>query len=120
MKLTTSDYKAILHHYGLNPVYTVHKQTRKRTLDVAKTKKRTREVLATKLCRCIKTIQKYRKRKQKPTTDEKAAIAICKNSIFKNRGMRQYRFSCKKNPKLLPLKRTNTYITKTQKRLRLK
>ena len=49
------------------------------------------DVLANKLCSCIKKVD---------SKDEKRSIAICVNSMFKNRGLKLQKFSCKK-PKII-------------------
>lgn len=106
MKLTKKDYTKILNYYGKKPVY-----TKKNKYNLKKTKELTRQVLSKKLCDCIKKVQKSRKKKMA----EKDAIAICRNSIFSNRGIGHYRFTCKKGPKLRAKKGTNHYLKKEGK-----
>jgi hypothetical protein len=112
MILTKKDYTKILNHYGMKPVYSIKNKTRKnkgkRTYDLAKTKELTRKVLSEKLCQCIKKVQKASKGK----LPEKAAIAICRRSIFSNRGLKHYSFSCKKGAIFYPKKGSRVYLTK--------
>ena len=49
------------------------------------------DILANKLCSCIKKVD---------SKDEKRSIAICVNSMFKKRGLKLQRFTCKK-PKII-------------------
>ena len=62
-RLTSSDYLKILDYYNIDS----RKMKKGRRRSVAK------DILASKLCRCIKKIA---------TTNESQAISICKNSIF--------------------------------------
>ena len=87
-RLKNKDYNKILDFYKLK---------RPKTL---KMKKRVVEnILAKKLCRCIKKVTS--KNKKPPQ-----AIAICKNSVFHKKGVNPYRFTCKKKPKLYSKKGT--------------
>ena len=112
MKLTREDYTKILNHYGLQPIYRIKNKTRKNkpTIDLVKTKKLTRKVLSEKLCKCIKKVQKDSKGK----LPENAAIAICRRSIFSNRGLKHYAFSCKKGSKFYHKKGARVYLTKVR------
>ena len=85
-KLNNNDYKKILKYYNIN--YTKNKKTNKKIAE---------DILANKLCRCIKAVKKN-------TKNESPAIAICKNSIFKKKNLNFYKFTCKKKPKLLKSK----------------
>ena len=69
------------------------------------------DMLAGKLCKCIKKVQS---RRQIP---EKAAIGLCRESIFKNRGIDFYKFKCKKGQKLLPMKGTKKVLKKFSKKI---
>jgi hypothetical protein len=74
--LTNKDYKNILKYYNKN----ISKSS--------KTNKRNAEkILATKLCRCIKSFN---------TSDESKGIRICTSKIFQNRGLKRGKFTCKK------------------------
>lgn len=85
--LTTNDYKDILNHYNI-------KYGSLSALDI---KKKVEDVIATKLCQCIKKVKKINTFKT-----EQPAIAICNTSILKNRGLQYNGFSCYKNPSLTP------------------
>ena len=112
MKLNKEDYVIILKHYGV-PI-PKRSQTRKnrkyRVIDYTKTRKRAEKVLATKLCRCIKAVQKYKNPLKEP-----AAVAVCNKSIFRNRGLKFNRFTCKKGSRFIANKKTKQSLTKTRK-----
>lgn len=86
--LDDRDYKDILRYYGVD--YT--------TLDENEIKLNVENIIANKLCRCIKRVTKFNK-----FDNEQPAIAICNASILKNRNLKYYGFSCDKTPTLLPL-----------------
>ena len=93
MDLTSNDYKKIVNYYNIQN----DKQTSNKIL--------AENILASKLCKCIKRVDNKR-------INEKSAIAICRKSIFKNRNIDFYNFKCKKSPKFVSKKGT------TKKRLR--
>lgn len=74
--LTNKDYKSILKFYN-----------KKISTSSRVNKKKAEKILATKLCRCIKSIG---------TRDENKAVRICSSKIFKAKGLRRGRFTCKK------------------------
>ena len=90
-ELNSKDYLAILKFYGID--------TKKMTLRDRRTT--AKEVLANKLCRCVKKIG---------TEQESRSIAICKNSIFTNKGLTVGRFKCKKGAMLIPSKSGQTIL----------
>ena len=47
-------------------------------------------MLSSKLCKCIKKVQKGSR------LTEPGAITVCNKSIFTNRNLKHYRFTCKK------------------------
>jgi len=99
MDLSNYDYKKIVKYYN---------QKKKKV----KTYKETAEhILANKLCKCIK--------KTRPSiNNEGAAISICRNSIYKNRGIDFYKFKCKDKNKLIAKKGTSkTKIKKFRKKI---
>jgi hypothetical protein len=110
MKLSNNDYITIVKHYG----YSIPK-TKKNRINMSKTRKLARNILASKLCKCIKKVQKTNKTLQEP-----AAISICNNSIFRKRNLKHYRFTCKKNYVLKNKKGSNYALTKTNKKLKMK
>ena len=103
MNLTTQDYIDILLFYKQSIP-----KTKKKRPSIRKIKKKVHKLLINKLCRCIKSVG----------GDEKRAIAICNNSIFKQRGYKHYRFTCKKKRSFRPKKSTkHTYLSKTRKKI---
>jgi hypothetical protein len=103
MKLTSADYIKIIHHYQGN------RDTRKNKKSV---KERAHQILAQKLCRCIKSVDDGVKGKK---TDEGRRIAYCTKSIFNRKGLRHHGFRCSKtkNGKM------TRDVTKTVKRLKI-
>ena len=103
MNLTSKDYGTILKHYKMK---------------VPKTRKKRRQAveqrLASNMCKCIKSVQKSNQKLNEP-----GAIAICNNSIFKRRGLKYNRISCKKGYKFIGNKKTKRKLEKTKKKLRL-
>ena len=83
MKLTKKDYKDILKYYKIHI-----------SNNNSKNMKLAEHLLATKLCRCIKKVQKN------AALAEPAAIGICTKSIFKNRNLKYHSFTCKKGYKI--------------------
>ena len=91
MKLTKRDYLSILKYYNID-----HKGMTEQVL-----KQNAEDILATKMCRCIKAVQKYN------TSPEKNAIAICRDSVLKKKNLNNFTFTCKKTVKFnLPKGRT--------------
>ncbi len=78
MKLNNSDYKTILNYYKLS--IPNHSST---------LKKKAEQILSEKLCRCIKKVGKVVK-------SEAKAIGICTRSIFKRKGLKRGKFTCRK------------------------
>lgn len=111
MKLTRQDYVKILHHY--------HRDSRPRAYSGISTKtikERAQNILAEKLCRCIKPPVKTRARNsRKPSDESPRRIAYCSRSIFRNKNLRHHGFRCKskRTNKLRP--RLMRDITKTAK-----
>ena len=106
MDVTKKDYEVILRHYGRRIP-----RTRKGTPHLSKMKKQVNQIFANKLCRCIKAVQKSKNKKYA----KRKAIAICNKSIFNNRGLRHFRFTCKKKRKLRYKKGTRKTLMKTKK-----
>lgn len=107
MKLSTKDYITILNYYNIPVPYTLYRKkgknkgknkgkgkskgkvkNKKRVVNASKARNLTHKVLALKVCRCIKGVQKTQK------VGEKSAIPICVNQIFKKHGIKPYRFRC--------------------------
>lgn len=56
-------------------------------------------IMATKLCRCIKKIDK---------NNESRSIGICTKTIINNKGFKRGNFSCKKKQKIILSKKNKT------------
>lgn len=106
MDLDKKDFEKILKHYGKQIPH-----TKKGKIDTRKMKKQVYKLFANKLCKCIKAVQKSKKKKY----TNRIAIAICNKSIFDNRGLKHFRFTCKKKRKLRPKKKTRKILVKTKK-----
>jgi hypothetical protein len=78
-ELTTNDYKKILEYYD-KPV-----PKSARLIKAAADK-----ILAKKLCRCIKKVEKNVK-----SASEGRAIGICTKTIFNSKGITRGKFKCK-------------------------
>ena len=85
-ELTTNDYKHILEFY-------------KKTLPKSKRilKNQAEKLLATKLCRCIKKVDKK---------NEARAIGICTRTIINNKGYSRGKFTCKNKQTIKLSKKT--------------
>jgi hypothetical protein len=83
-ELTINDYKEILEFYK-KPI-----PKSKRIL-----KKQAEKILASKLCRCIKKIDK----------NEQRAIGICTKTVINNKGYSRGKFTCKNKPVIKLTKR---------------
>ena len=92
-----SDYITILKFYKIKNIDKLSKK---------EIKKYAEDLLANKLCRCIKRVTKSNK------LPEPAAIAICKDSVIKRKNLKINRFTCKNKPKLIPNKKTRKNIQK--------
>jgi hypothetical protein len=79
-------------------------------IDASKMKKKdvksqAEHLLATKLCKCIKNI----KRRISGTSESKA-IAICYDSVIRKKGLKTFKFKCKKGARLLGKKGTRKVL----------
>lgn len=83
MKLTKRDYLSILKYYNIDS---------KGMTELA-LKKNAEDILARKMCRCIKAVQKYN------TSPDKRAVAICRDSVLKKKNLNNFTFTCKKKVK---------------------
>ena len=93
-KLTKKDYIEILNFYIIKE----NKNNIKKSLYTYKTplnklKLETEKIIAEKLCRCIKKVDKR-------IINEPRAIGICNNSVIKRKKIGIYKFTCKKKPQL--------------------
>lgn len=87
-ELTINDYKHILEFYKKN----IPKSKRLLKLQAEK-------LLASKLCRCIKNVDKQ---------NEARAIGICTKTIINNKGFTRGKFTCKKRQQINLKKKTTT------------
>ena len=94
-ELTISDYKKILEYYN-KPLF---KSERLNKITAEK-------ILASKLCRCIKKVDKE---------NEGRAIGICTKTVINNKGFRRGRFTCKKETKI-KLYKTKKSNNKTRRK----
>lgn len=90
-ELTQEDYKKVLKFYEQDIP-----QSRTNLV------KKAEEIIAQKLCACIKKINKN-------YTDEPKSIGICKNSVLKKKNLKVHSFKCKKS-KLLPNKKSQKLL----------
>jgi hypothetical protein len=97
-QLNKADYLAILNYYDIP----LEKNT-----SIQYIKKTAEDILANKLCKCIKKVQKSNKSLKEPR-----AIAICKESVIHKKGVEISRFSCKKRNKLIAKKGSREKLTK--------
>ncbi len=85
MELTKNDYLKIIKYYGVR----LPKKASLSTIrEIAE------NIMGNKLCSCIKRIGAVSPRKN--NTSESAGIAICTKSLFNNRGLVRYSFTCRK------------------------
>jgi hypothetical protein len=87
-ELTNNDYKRILEFYNKS----IPKSKRLIKIHAEK-------LLATKLCRCIKKIDKE---------NEVRSIGICTKTIINNKGLKRGKFTCKKKETINLKKKKNT------------
>ena len=92
--LTTNDYKSILQYYN----HSIPKLK-------SDLKMRAEEILAKKLCSCIKKVG--------GPSNESKSIGICTRTIFNRKGLKRGTFSCKKRKRHVTFSRN--YARKTQK-----
>jgi hypothetical protein len=97
-QLNKADYLAILNYYDIP----LEKNT-----SIQYIKKTAEDILANKLCKCIKKVQKSNKSLKEPR-----AIAICKESVIHKKGVEISRFYCKKRNKLIAKKGSREKLTK--------
>ena len=102
MRLTKSDYIAILKYYNIS-----HNNLSSKAL-----KERSEKILSTKLCRCIKKVDPEVK-------DKPRAVAICNNSVLNKKNLKGPRFTCKRGYSFVKNK-NGTSVTKRGKKLTLR
>ena len=94
-QLTINDYKHILEFYN--------KPIPKSQILI---KKQAEQILATKLCRCIKKVD---------VKNEARSIGICTKTIINNKGYTRGKFSCKNKPLIILSKKKLEKLKKTRK-----
>jgi len=94
-ELSINDHKRILEFYK----ETIPKS--KRLLKI-----RAEKLLANKLCRCIKKIDKV---------NEARSIGICTKTVINNKGFKRGKFTCKKNEKINLYKNKKMLTKKNRK-----
>jgi hypothetical protein len=122
MKLNKNDYKTILKFYKVDIS----------ALSSKAIKEKAEHFLAVKLCKCIKNIRRTgiagtstagtstagtsgtgtstAGTSGTGTKKEKRAIAVCYNSVLTKKGLKIFKFTCKKKVKLLPKKGTRKIV----------
>ena len=85
--MSDTDYKAVLRFYDI-------KET---SLSPSQRKTKAEELLATKLCRCIKKVEAR-------VSDRSQSFAVCSDSVLSKKGLTMSRVSCSKTPLLSGLK----------------
>jgi len=83
-KLTHQDYMKVLEYYDVSM-----------PKSHASVKKKAEDILADKLCRCIKKV----KRSQN-TSNERVPVGVCRTSVIHRKKLDIYQFSCDKTPSL--------------------
>jgi hypothetical protein len=105
MRLSLKDYISVLKYYKIDAS----------NMKKGEIKKKAEGILAEKLCRCIKKVDKSLKGESKGNSKSKGngnskskkntesrAIAICKNSVLTKKKLFTPKFKCKGTAKLLP------------------
>ena len=113
--LKKNDYIKILDYYNI-------------PIDSSDTSKKIKikaeQILAEKLCKCIKKVKNSNADTNTDSQDanESRAIAICNDTIFRRKGIRHSTFTCKKHLRLLrfpgkkySLIKRSKYLSKKQK-----
>ena len=107
MKLTSKNYNKILKFYKES----IPKSLRKK-------REQTENLMAKKMCSCVKKVKGYqRNTRKKKLLKEKNKIAICNKSIFRNRGLKYNRITCKKRAKFVGNKKTGVKLSKTRRNI---
>ena len=103
--LTNEDYLSILKYYNVN----IHEKMKENDI-----KHRAENILANKLCKCIKKVSKKNR-------NENGAIALCRKTVIQRKGLDIFNFACKNKNILISKKNTKIKlikkkINKTKKR----
>ncbi len=117
--LKKDDYIKILNYYKIP----IGRTDSSKTIKI-----KAEEILADKLCKCIKKVKQTDDEidTETPTEAESKAIGICTDSIFRRKGLKHSGFTCKKRPKFLKypgknysLQTRSKYLSKKQKMRRI-
>ena len=112
--LKQNDYIKILNYYDIP----ISPKESSKTI-----KHKAENILAEKLCKCIKKVKKNdttdsnNEDDKTPSESESKAIAICSNSIFEKKGLERGLFDCKKKPRLTNLSGKKYALTKRKRML---
>jgi len=105
LKMTKLDYEKILSYYKMPTA----------NLSNAELKRKAEDILATKLCKCIKAVEKK--------TGTQNAIALCTASVIEKKGLKYYDMSCKGRARFNPRRGTSgrrrhaSLVSKTRKNI---
>ena len=99
MSLSPTDYLNIMKFYKID-VSNMGKKEIKMAAE---------DILANKLCKCIKKITPLLKK-------EENAIAVCKKSVLHRKQIKSFGFRCKKRARFIPKKGTNKNLAKYKTR----
>lgn len=102
--LTKNDYVSILNYYNIE----INKD-----MSLVDIKNKAENILASKLCKCIKKIDKN-------SDSETRAIAICRDAVIQKKGLDIFSFTCKNKAKLIPKKNTKINLVKTKSKTKSK
>jgi hypothetical protein len=104
MRLSLNDYKSILKYYNIDII----------GMKNSIIKKNAEDILAEKLCRCIKAVDKTKSK------NETKAIAVCKNSVLTKKNLKISKFTCKTKKQFLNSKKNkhNDKLSKISRKLR--
>lgn len=91
--LAKNDYINILKYYDID-------YTNKNGKEI---KNMAENILAEKLCKCIKKVNK---------NNESRAIALCKTSVLHKKGIKSFKFTCKKRRRFLSKKGSKLLLVK--------
>jgi hypothetical protein len=94
-RLSYNDYVDIMKFYKID----IKGWKKKEVKDKAE------HLLATKLCKCIKKVKG-----KSSGLNESKAIAICNNSVIKKKGLKTFKFTCKRGARLLGKKGTRKLL----------
>jgi hypothetical protein len=120
--LTKSDYEKILNYYNIP--FSSSESSKQ-------IKNKAEEILAEKLCKCIKKVKEGSDNTGDGAgagadADESRAIGICTDTVFRRKGIKHSAFTCKKKPRLLrfhgkkySLVKRSKYLSKKQKLRRI-